>query len=65
MFIFDLVEINLCIFELFSQQETVFPEQNCEFKVDEYGFFIYWKSAGKVRLKFMFISFTRLKKLIF
>ncbi|XP_072030840.1 1-phosphatidylinositol 4,5-bisphosphate phosphodiesterase beta-4-like isoform X2 [Amphiura filiformis] len=28
-------------------EETVFAEQNCEFKVDEYGFFIYWKSAGK------------------
>lgn len=25
-------------------------ELSCVFKVDEYGFFVYWKSEGKVRI---------------
>lgn len=32
----------------FSFQDTATLEQGCLFKVDEYGFFIYWKSEGKV-----------------
>lgn len=32
----------------FEDKETTEYEPNCLFKVDEYGFFIYWKSDGKV-----------------
>lgn len=32
----------------FEDKETTEYEQNCLFKVDEYGFFVYWKSDGKV-----------------
>lgn len=32
----------------YSFQDTATLEQGCLFKVDEYGFFIYWKSEGKV-----------------
>ena len=32
----------------FEDKDTQEFEQNCLFKVDEYGFFIYWKSEGKV-----------------
>ncbi|XP_031839544.1 1-phosphatidylinositol 4,5-bisphosphate phosphodiesterase [Nomia melanderi] len=31
----------------FEDKETTEYEPNCLFKVDEYGFFIYWKSDGK------------------
>lgn len=31
-----------------EEKETIEYEPNCLFKVDEYGFFIYWKSDGKV-----------------
>ncbi|CAL7933813.1 unnamed protein product [Xylocopa violacea] len=31
----------------FEDKETTEYEPNCLFKVDEYGFFIYWKSEGK------------------
>jgi len=30
-------------------QETGVYELNCLVRVDEFGFFIYWKSDGKVR----------------
>jgi len=32
----------------FEDKETTEYEANCLFKVDEYGFFIYWKSNDKV-----------------
>lgn len=31
-----------------EEKDNTELEQNCLFKVDEYGFFIYWKSEGKV-----------------
>ncbi|XP_024886920.1 1-phosphatidylinositol 4,5-bisphosphate phosphodiesterase-like [Temnothorax curvispinosus] len=31
----------------FEDKETTEYEPNCLFKVDEYGFFVYWKSDGK------------------
>ena len=34
----------------FCVQETGVYELNCLVRVDEFGFFIYWKSDGKVRL---------------
>ncbi|XP_073946539.1 1-phosphatidylinositol 4,5-bisphosphate phosphodiesterase-like [Choristoneura fumiferana] len=30
-----------------EEKDNTELEQNCTFKVDEYGFFIYWKSDGK------------------
>lgn len=40
----------------FEDKETTEYEPNCLFKVDEYGFFIYWKSDGKVTVFRSFIS---------
>ena len=38
-----------CVFDRwFEDKESSEFEQNCLFRVDEYGFFIYWKSEGKV-----------------
>lgn len=34
-----------------EEKDNTELELNCTFKVDEYGFFIYWKSEGKVRLE--------------
>lgn len=42
----------------FEDKETTEYEPNCMFKVDEYGFFISWKSDGKVNA-IIFISFTK------
>ena len=40
---------NGCVFDRwFEDKETTEFEADCMFKVDEYGFFIYWKSEGKV-----------------
>ncbi|XP_037917736.1 1-phosphatidylinositol 4,5-bisphosphate phosphodiesterase isoform X2 [Hermetia illucens] len=37
-----------CTFDRwFEDKDSTEFEQNCLFKVDEYGFFIYWKSEGK------------------
>lgn len=38
-----------CVFDRWTEEKdnTEF-EQGCMFKVDEYGFFIYWKSEGRV-----------------
>lgn len=34
----------------YEDKDNTEHEPNCLFKVDEYGFFIYWKSEGKVRI---------------
>lgn len=40
-----------CVFDRWTEEKDVTDlEQNALFKVDEYGFFIYWKSEGKVRI---------------
>jgi len=39
----------------FEDKETTEYEPNCLFKVDEYGFFIYWKSDGKVAYRRIFV----------
>lgn len=33
----------------FEEKDNTDLELNCMFNVDEYGFFIYWQSEGKVR----------------
>lgn len=33
---------------LFSPQDPYIFEPNCQMRVDEFGFFITWKSEGKV-----------------
>lgn len=58
---------NGCVFDRWSEEkDNTEIELNCLFKVDEYGFFIYWKSEGKVIrlfiilnsfLSFLFIGF--------
>lgn len=35
-----------------EEKDNTDLELACTFKVDEYGFFIYWKSEGKVRTSF-------------
>lgn len=38
-----------CIFDRWSEEKDSSDyEQSCMFKVDEYGFFIYWKSEQRV-----------------
>lgn len=38
-----------CVFDRWSEEkDNMEIEPNCLFKVDEYGFFIYWQSEGKV-----------------
>lgn len=38
-----------CYFERWTEEkENVDYEAKCLFRVDEYGFFIYWKSEGRV-----------------
>lgn len=41
--------LNGCVFDRWTEEKdnTDF-EATCTFKVDEYGFFIYWKSEGRV-----------------
>lgn len=42
---------NGCIFDRWTEEkDNTEIELNCRFKVDEYGFFIYWQSEGKVSL---------------
>lgn len=42
-----------CIFDRWSEdKDSSDLEPSCLFKVDEYGFFIYWKSEGRVRNRF-------------
>lgn len=33
-----------------EEKDNTESELGCTFKVDEFGFFIYWKSEGKVKL---------------
>jgi phosphatidylinositol phospholipase C beta len=38
-----------CVFDRWTEdKDNTEIELNCMFKVDEYGFFIYWQSEGKV-----------------
>lgn len=38
-----------CVFDRWTDEnDNIDIEQNALFKVDEYGFFIYWKSEAKV-----------------
>lgn len=38
-----------CVFDRWTEEkDNTEIELNCLFKVDEYGFFIYWQSEGKV-----------------
>lgn len=40
-----------CIFDRWTEEkDNTEIEFDCTFKVDEYGFFIYWQSEGKVSL---------------
>lgn len=40
-----------CVFDRWTEEkDNTEIELNCMFKVDEYGFFIYWQSEGKVRI---------------
>jgi phosphatidylinositol phospholipase C beta len=41
--------LNGCVFDRWTdEKDNTELETGCMFKVDEYGFFIYWKSDGKV-----------------
>lgn len=41
--------LNGCIFDRWTEEkDNTDSEPSCLFKVDEYGFFIYWKSEGRV-----------------
>lgn len=40
-----------CVFDRWTEGDNVDLEQKATFKVDEYGFFIYWKSDGRVSAK--------------
>lgn len=47
-----------CVFDRwFEDKDSTDLEPSCLFKVDEYGFFIYWKSEGRV--SFFFKIFSR------
>ena len=38
-----------CVFDRWTEEkDNTEIELNCVFKVDQYGFFIYWQSEGKV-----------------
>lgn len=38
-----------CVFDRWTEEKDNNEfEPGCMFKVDEYGFFVYWKSEGKV-----------------
>ncbi|RUS70786.1 hypothetical protein EGW08_021454 [Elysia chlorotica] len=45
-----------CVFEIWDEAYSVY-ESNCMVKVDEYGFFICWKSEG--RREYPPVEFTR------
>lgn len=43
--------LNGAVFDRWTEEkDNTDSELNCTFKVDEYGFFIYWKSEGRVSL---------------
>lgn len=40
-----------CVFDRWTEEkDSSDVEQNCMFKVDEYGFFIYWKGDQRVNI---------------
>lgn len=40
-----------CVVDRWSEEKDNYEwEQKATFKVDEYGFFIYWKSEGRVSI---------------
>ena len=42
-----------CVFDRWTEEkDNTEIELNCTFKVDEYGFFIYWQSEGKASNNF-------------
>lgn len=41
-----------------EEKDNTEIELNCTFKVDEYGFFIYWQSEGKVSILIDYPSFS-------
>lgn len=48
-----------CVFDRWSEEkDNTELELNCMFKVDEYGFFIYWQSEGKVSALSSYIRFS-------
>lgn len=47
-----------CVFDRWNEdKDSSDIEPNCLFKVDEYGFFIYWKSEGRVSALLSFFTF--------
>lgn len=43
---------NGCVFDRwYEDKDNTEFEADCMFKVDEYGFFVYWKSEGKVLIR--------------
>ena len=52
-----------CVFDRWFENEKETKENDFEkdalFKVDEYGFFLYWKSEGKVSIHTYTLSYTR------
>ena len=52
-----------CVFDRWTEEkDNTDLELACTFKVDEYGFFIYWKSEGRVRSFQMFIIYIKEQK---
>lgn len=48
--------LNGAIFDRWTEEkDNTDLELNCTFKVDEYGFFIYWKGEGRVSVCKYFI----------
>lgn len=48
-----------CVFDRWTEEKDSSDfEQSCTFKVDEYGFFIYWKSEQRVSF-FSLVSFLQ------
>jgi len=45
-----------CIFDRWTdEKDNTEIEFDCTFKVDEYGFFIYWQSEGKVSVSLAYL----------
>lgn len=55
-----------CVFDRWTEEkDNTDLELACTFKVDEYGFFIYWKSEGRVRsVDFCILSYIKIEKII-
>lgn len=52
-----------CVFDRWFENEKETKENDFErdalFKVDEYGFFLYWKSEGRVSWRYIFYMLYR------